>query len=66
MAQYAGVSMKEAFDLPCDMFLLYYKNWTVERLMRTEEGRKYLSDIERYKQTKMDKAGLKQLKGQLT
>jgi len=48
------------------MFLLYYKNWTVERLMRTEEGRKYLSDIERYKQTKMDKAGLKQLKGQLT
>lgn len=66
MAQYARISMAEAYELPCDMFLLYHKNWTVDRLMQTEEGRKYLEDVERYKKTKLDRAGLQGLKRRLT
>lgn len=53
--------MWEALDLPCDMFMLCYKNHTVDRLRQTPEGREYLEDCERLQKTKLDKKGLKNL-----
>lgn len=53
--------MNEALDLPCDLFLLCYKNRTVELLSQTEEGREYLKDCKRLRQTEMDMDGLRRL-----
>lgn len=61
VTEYTGMRMDEALALPCDMYLLCQKNWQIERLMETEEGRQYLDDCERYKQTKMDKASMRRL-----
>ncbi len=55
-----------ALDLPVDMYMLCYKNHTVDRLMQTEEGRQYLEDCERYRQTKPDREGLRRLKQRLS
>lgn len=59
------MSIHEAMNLPVDMFALCYKNWAVERLMQTEDGREYLKDCERLKQTTMDFEGLNRLRAQL-
>lgn len=61
VVEYTGLNLHEALQLPCDVYLLCYKNWLVDRLMQTENGRKYLDDCERLKQTKLDRAGLAQL-----
>lgn len=53
--------MQAALDLPCDLFLACYRAYAIERLSETEEGRKYLEDCERLKQTKPDKEGLRKL-----
>lgn len=55
----------QALDLPCDLFLLCRKNWYIEQLSQTEQGRQYLEDCERYKQTKPDLSALKKLMGEL-
>lgn len=65
MAQYAGLSIHGALELPVDMFALCYKNWAVDRLMQSEEGREYLEDCKRLRQTKMDFEGLNRLRAQL-
>ncbi len=65
MAEYARVSLPEALDLPCDLFMLCWKNSMVERLMASEAGREYLEDCERYRQTKPDLAGLRSLQARL-
>ena len=56
--RYTGMSLPEALKLPCDLFMLCNKNDVVERMMETAEGREYLEDCERLKQTRMDKKGL--------
>lgn len=66
MAEYAGISLFEALDLPVDLYMLFYKNSVVDRLMQTEEGRQYLEDCERYKQTKPDREALHRLKQRLS
>ena len=53
--------MADAFQLPVDLFMLYHKNAIVDKLMQSQEGRDYLEDCERLKQTKMDKQGLHSL-----
>ena len=53
--------MPEAVRLPVDFYLLCLKKGTVERLRATPEGRQYLDDCERYRQTKMDRAGLRRM-----
>ena len=55
----------EALDLPCDLFMLCWKNSVVERLMATEQGRQYLEDCARYRQTRPDRDGLRRLKDRL-
>lgn len=59
------MSILEALDLPVDLFALCYKNWAVDRLMQTEDGREYLKDCERLKQTTMDFEGLNRLRARL-
>lgn len=66
VAEYARLTFWQALDLPCDLFLLLYKNAYVERLMQTEEGRQYLEDCERYQQTKPDREALHRLKARLS
>lgn len=53
--------MADAFQLPVDLFMLYHKNAIVDKLMQSQEGRDYLEDCDRLKQTKMDKQGLHSL-----
>ena len=53
--------MADAFQLPVDLFMLYHKNAIVDKLMQSQEGRDYLEDCDRLKQTKMDKQGLRSL-----
>lgn len=65
VAAYAGIGFGEALNLPCDLFLLMYKNQYVDRLMESEEGRQYLADCERLKQTKMDRKALRRLMDEL-
>lgn len=65
MVEYARLSVHEALELPVDMFMLCRKNYTIDRLMQTEDGREYLKDCERLKQTTMDFEGLAKLRAQL-
>lgn len=59
------MSILAAMELPVDLFALCLKNWTVNRLMQSEEGAEYLKDCERLRQTKMDFEGLARLRAQL-
>ena len=65
VAEYARLSLWEALEMPCDLFMLCYKNWTVDRLNQTPEGRQYLEDCERYSQTKLDRDGLHRIMGKI-
>lgn len=65
VAEYARCSFREALELPCDLFLLMYKNSVVDALTATEGGRRYLADCERLKQTKLDRQALKRMMEQL-
>ena len=60
---YARLSYNEVLDLPCDLFLLMKKHAFLDRMNATEEGRQYLRDCERLKQTEPDYEKLKTLKG---
>ncbi len=51
--------------MPVDMFALCYKNWAVDRLMQSEEGREYLEDCKRYRCTEPDLDGLNRLRARL-
>lgn len=61
MVEYTGLDIHGALALPCDLFMLCYRNWWIERLEGTEEGRKYLSDCRRLNTTKMDRRALDRL-----
>ena len=65
VAEYARLNFWEALNLPCDLFMLCRKNAIMSKLEQTEEGRQYLADCERYKQTRMDLAGLRTLLGKI-
>lgn len=65
MAEYAGISIREALELPVDLYMLCHKNWTIDRLMQTQEGRDYLDDCKRLRQTKMDYDGLHRLQAMM-
>lgn len=54
VVEYTGLSLSEALDLPCDLYLLCYKNWVVERLNLTEQGREYLEECRIARQTEPD------------
>ena len=60
--EYTGLNVREALQLPCDLYLLFYKNWYIDRLSQTEEGRQYLDDCKRLTQTRLDKKALDKLR----
>lgn len=47
VCEYAHISLTEAKELPCDEFMLYFRNAIIEQLMKLEEGREVLKDWER-------------------
>ena len=59
------MSIPQALEMPVDMFALCYKNWAVDRLMQSEEGREYLEDCKRYRCTEPDLDGLNRLRARL-
>lgn len=65
MISYSNLSYNEVLELPCDLFLLMRKNFIVDKLNETEEGREYLAKCERLRTTKADRAGIKALKKRL-
>lgn len=52
--QYSGLSYTEVLKLPTDVFLLMRKNYVIEQLKQTEDGRKYLADCKRLGTTEPD------------
>ena len=63
--EYTGLNMKEALELPCDLYMLCRKNAIVSKLMQTEEGREYLESCRTAKQTEPDWEALHRLQGKL-
>jgi hypothetical protein len=57
------MSHAEIMNLPYAIFLSYLKHYQMFDLMSTEEGRKYLEQVERIKQTEPDFAKLRQVSG---
>lgn len=51
---YSGLNYNEVLQLPTDTFLLMRKNYVIEQLRKTEEGRKYLQDCKRMEVTEPD------------
>lgn len=52
--EYSGLNYYQVLELPTDVFLLMRKNYYIEKMSQTEEGRKYLADCERLHQTEPD------------
>lgn len=51
---YLNLDYHGALELPCDEFSLALKHSIIDDLQKTEEGRKYLDDCQRLKQTDID------------
>ena len=66
VSEYTGLDMMQALDLPCDFFLLCAKNWMVDQLMQTEEGRDRLDRLRRLRETKLDRSGLHKVMAQMS
>jgi hypothetical protein len=58
-----GMSHTELLNLPYKAFLSYLKHYQIFDLMSTEEGQKYLEQVERAKKTEPDFAKLRQVTG---
>lgn len=48
---HGSLSLREAENMPCDEFMLTYRNAIVGKLMQTEQGRE---DIKRYYRLNME------------
>ena len=57
---YSGMNYNEVLALPVDIFRLMQKNYIIDELMKTEEGREYLQDCERLNNTEIDIKSLKE------
>lgn len=56
---YSGLNFHEALALPCDLYMLMFKNATIDKLNQTEEGREYLAKCERMSKTTPDFKAIK-------
>ncbi|MBP3887611.1 MAG: hypothetical protein J6F30_08160 [Cellulosilyticum sp.] len=65
VSKFSGSPYVEVGNLPCDEFLLLYKNSIIEQMLSTEEGRQKLKRIKRLTETKCDLKGLRALKKRL-
>lgn len=57
---YSGMNYNEVLALPVDIFRLMQKNYMIDELMKTEEGREYLQDCERLNNTEIDIKSLRE------
>ena len=62
VSKFTRLSYLEVQDLPCDEFLLSYKNSIIEQMLSTEEGREKLRRIKRLTTKECDLKGLRALK----
>lgn len=51
---YSGMNYEQVLDLPIDTFQIMLKNYIVEKLKQTDEGRQYLADCERLQASEPD------------
>lgn len=58
---YTGLNLHEALALPCDLFLLCRKNYLVEQLNATPEGREYLEECRIANQSEPDREAFHRL-----
>lgn len=63
--KFSGLSYLDVQNLPCDEFLLLYKNSVIEQMLSTEEGREKLRRIKRLTTKECDLKGLRTLKKRL-
>lgn len=63
--KFSGLSYLDVQNLPCDEFLLLYKNSIIEKMLSTEEGREKLRRIKRLTTKECDLKGLRALKKRL-
>ena len=61
--RYSGMGYNDVMGLPCDLFLLMYKNSVMDELQATEQGRTYLADCERMNITEPDMDKLREKAG---
>lgn len=54
VSEYTGLSVLDALNLPCDLFLLCRKNYIVDLYNQTPEGREYLEQCRIARQTTPD------------
>ena len=63
MAEYAGLSLLEVWDLELIQYLTWRRDAWIYMLSRTEEGREYLDNAWRMEQTKADRKALRKKLG---
>lgn len=59
VAEYTGLDVHEIGELDMDEYLYYLRDAFIHNMNKTEEGRKYLENAYFYKQTKPDRARLR-------
>ena len=60
VVEYTGLNIQQIQDLDMDEYLYYFRDAFIHNLNQTDEGRKYLENAYYYKQTKPDRASLRQ------
>lgn len=60
VVEYTGLNIQQINDLDMDEYLYYFRDAFIHSMNQTEEGRKYLENAYYYKQTKPDRARLRQ------
>ena len=63
MAEYAGLSLVEVWDLDYIQYLIWRRDAFIHMLSRSEEGQEYLDNAWRMEQTKPDRVGLRKKLG---
>lgn len=60
VCNYLNCSFVEANQLPCDLFMLSYRNAIIEKMMQSEEGMEKLKKYNRLNQTTPNMERLKE------
>lgn len=59
VVEYTGLNIREIGELDMDEYLYYFRDAFIHNMNQTEEGRKYLENAFYHKQTKPDRARLR-------
>lgn len=64
VSQYVGINIFDVDELPIDAYLFYLREAFIHKMNQTEEGRKYLENCWRVRQTEPDKGSLREKFGE--